>query len=62
MADTKVRTSTTDWRTECAKADAADAMDSAQAGIAALERGQKYDRAYEFSNGRRFAEPDLPKP
>lgn len=51
--DTKVRTTTTDWATECRKADAADLLDTAQAGIVAVET-QKQPWLYEFSNGRRF--------
>lgn len=59
MATDRVRTTVTDWKTECAKADAVD-VEAGNAGVIALENGQPYDRAYEFSNGRRFR--DGPKP
>lgn len=51
-----VRTSVRLWSTECAMADAADAADSGQQGVVALEARAQYPEAYTFSNGRKFKE------
>lgn len=56
MSDQRVKTSVRLWSTECALADASDLLDRAQAGIVAVESRQPYPRAYEFSNGRCFAD------
>jgi hypothetical protein len=53
MADQKVKTTVRDWKTECAMADAADALETANSiGLAAVLNG-KDPVVYEFSNGVR---------
>lgn len=42
------------WSTQCELVDAACSPDHFVPGTGALVRRQPYDRAYEFSNGRRF--------
>jgi hypothetical protein len=55
-ANQRVNTSSRLWSQECAMAEAADAMDSAGAGAAGLERlvEERTSVAYEFANGRKF--------
>jgi hypothetical protein len=54
MPNEKVTSSTRDWRSEVMAAEAADLMDRALTGIVYVTWNLPYDRAYEFSNGRRF--------
>ena len=52
----KVHTTVRDFATECAMADANDAMDGAERGIVAVENTRQPVQ-YVFSNGRTFRAP-----
>jgi hypothetical protein len=55
-----VRTSNRLWSEECARADAIDSLEAPEPGVQALVERQPYDRAYEFSNGRKFRDKRNP--
>lgn len=59
-----VRSSTRDWATECALADAGRVLDTPASGngINAVLNTRAYPLAYQFSNGRCFADGPKPHP
>lgn len=58
--NTTVRTSVRLWSEECNRADAAAMQQVPEPGVEALVQRQPYDRAYEFSNGRKFRDKRNP--
>jgi hypothetical protein len=58
--NTTVKSSVRLWSEECNRVDAADLVDIPEPGVAALTGHQPYDRAYEFSGGRKFRDKRNP--
>lgn len=58
--DTTVRSSNRLWSEECNRVDAAELVYSTEPGTVVLAGHQPYDRAYEFSNGRKFSDKRNP--
>jgi len=58
--NTTVRSSERLWSEECNRIDAAELVYSTEPGAEVLASHQPYDRAYEFSNGRKFRDKRNP--
>ena len=56
----EVKTSTMLWSTQCQMVDAATLPDHFAPGTGVLVDRKPYDRAYEFSNGRKFSDRKNP--